>query len=261
MFFLIRKNKKKFLRFLPVIFFILMIGLLSRWPVGLSFIQKSFSQLGSFTTTLFKGKLSVEECQNNLISLRSLAIDQVGLRALKEENTELKSLLNFSERVSYQQIVAKVLSRSISPSEINFIIDRGEDDGVKVGSAVVVSDGQIIGRVQETRSKLSIVRSLLSPNSRLPVTLLNTSHTIGLAEGTGGSLFSLSFIPQEDSVAVNDLVVTSGLEIDIPSGLVVGIVTGVSSDSAAPFQEAVIEPLVDARFFSTVGVLVLPADL
>jgi cell shape-determining protein MreC len=86
--------------------------------------------------------------------------------------------------------------------------------------------------------------------------LLNEGRTIGIAQGTRGRLINLSFIPHGEQVEVNDLVVTSGLEDGVPSGLLIGIVNTVETDPNLPFQEAVVEPLIDIGRYRIVSVLI-----
>ena len=71
-----------------------------------------------------------------------------------------------------------------------------------------------------------------------------------------GNLLKLNFIPQETVIEIDNLVVTSGLEPRIPSGLLVGIINDVHPEPNAPFLEAVIEPLVDSRLHTSVQVLI-----
>lgn len=193
--------------------------------------------------------------------LFALAVDRAEFEELKAENENLRRQLGFVERQSFQFIPARIIKRSVSPLNAIFILDRGVEDGVIEGSAVIVSDGHLIGKVLEVKAKSAVVQSVLDRDSKVVVSLFNNSRTLGLCEGSGGALLSLNFIPQDEIVAVNDLVVTSGLEETIPSGLIVGVVTGVARDQAAPFQTATIEPLVDARQYSAVSVVILNPDL
>ena len=87
------------------------------------------------------------------------------------------------------------------------------------------------------------------------VTLTNRSRTLGLAQGLDGKLVRIQFIPSNEPFAVNDLVVTSGLESSVPSGLLVGLVNAVRHEQNEPFQEAIVEPLADPRRFQILTVI------
>jgi rod shape-determining protein MreC len=147
------------------------------------------------------------------------------------------------------------VSRSIGPDASAFVIDHGSDDGVVVGTPAISGDGIMVGKVVAVTASSASVRVISDRNSATAVTLLNGTRTIGVAQGMSGALLSLEFIPQDERVSVNDIVVTSGLETSVPSGLLIGIVNSVETNPNAPFQQAVIEPLADVRRMSVVTVI------
>lgn len=251
-----KKITKFVSRLWPIfVLFVVVLFFVSCLPRGLAMIERPLSSAGPWLSDLLG-------CQkdDDLASV-ALAVERAQFEALKSENENLRSQLNFFNRQSFVYVTASVIGRSASPVDSIFLIDRGSDDGVKENSAVVVGEGHFIGKVASTSSKTSRVRSILGRSSKVAVSLLNVSRTIGLAEGNGGPLLSFEFIPQNETVAIKDLVVTSGLEENIPSNLVVGLVTNVESNPTAPFQEATIEPLIDFREFNIVSVIVLPEGL
>lgn len=179
--------------------------------------------------------------------LASLSVDQVRLQELQDENRHLKETLGFLERQSISTMAAALVSRSTSHDRSLFTLDRGSDHGIQIGDAVFVRDGIFVGKIVEVTSSSATVQALTDPQMATAVGLLGQSQTIGVAEGLLGNLLRLKFIPEETSVRVNDLVVTSGLEPRIPSGLFVGMINDVRPEPNAPFLEAVIEPVVDVR--------------
>lgn len=259
-----QRNYRRFFIWLlsPLALIFLILFFLSFLPNGLTFFERPMSSVGVWFdnqwTKFFPSKEGENYCATNESELLvALAVDLSEFEALKMENENLRQQLGFFERQSFQYVPARIIKRSSLPTDDVFVLDRGSDDGVTVGSAVVVSEGHLVGKVIETKQKSSIVQSILGRSSEVAVSLLNSSRTIGLGEGSGGSLLSLLFIPQDEKITINDLVVTSGLEETIPPGLIVGVITGVERDEAAPFQTATIEPLIDSRQFSAVSIIVL----
>jgi rod shape-determining protein MreC len=55
----------------------------------------------------------------------------------------------------------------------------------------------------------------------------------------------MEYIPQEESINVGEIVLTSGLGGFVPKGLVVGQVTEVQQVDYALFQTAIVRPVVD----------------
>jgi rod shape-determining protein MreC len=55
----------------------------------------------------------------------------------------------------------------------------------------------------------------------------------------------MNYIPQNEIIKVGDMVITSGLEENVPSGLLIGVIEAVEKEAYQPFQKAVITPSVD----------------
>ena len=174
---------------------------------------------------------------------------------LREEIGVLRGELGFLDRSQVQAVAASILAKSVSQSVSRFVINVGTDQGVVLGAAVISGEGMYVGKIYDVGRRSATVSALTDPNHSVAVSLLNESRTIGVASGSVGELLQVNFIPTDEVVLENDLVVTSGLEEPIPSGLIVGIVNAVSQETGSPFQQAIVEPLTDIRRLSSVLVL------
>lgn len=174
-----------------------------------------------------------------------------------QEAQELRALLNYSARAGTRTLTASIVARG-GEKVLTVTLDRGSSDDVAVGDAVVVANGQFFGTVTRVSARQSEVALAQSSQSRVPVTILGNERTIGLAEGQDGNVLRIAFIPVETTVREGDLVVTSGFDGRLVSNLVVGMVTTVVVDEAAPFLSAFVEPLYDARTWTHVLVLIQP---
>jgi rod shape-determining protein MreC len=193
--------------------------------------------------------------------VNALATDRAKIDALEQENEELRSLVSFEKRSRYQALPASAILRDGVDPPVRLVLDRGANEGVTAGAAVVAGDGLFVGKVLSVSSETCTVALASAPGEKAAATLLNLTRTIGLAEGGRGALLQMRFIPHDQAVAVNDLVVTSGLEDHVPGGLVIGIVNAVKNDATSPFQEAVVEPLADPKRFSVFSILLDKASL
>ncbi len=240
----------------------LLIFLLTRGFVerGLHIIQKPLVSVGTWiyqqTSFLQNAGQHAHQVKKAEERLAHLAFDRIRLETLEKENAELKEALGFLSRNAYRSVSASIVSRTRPEEASLFVIDKGDRDQVTIGDPVVVNDGVLIGKVVETSSHSATVQSITDPQIATAVGILGQSQTIGVAEGTSGNLLRLKFIPQDTQIQVNDLVVTSGLEARIPSGLFVGLINDVRPEQNAPFLEAFIEPIADVRQFSIVHVLI-----
>jgi rod shape-determining protein MreC len=198
------------------------------------------------------------ELQDRLEKLSLLATET---QLLASENDELRELLGFAERTQESYLPASILSKSLNSTSGRLLLNVGAAHGVQMGSAVVAESGMLLGKVIGLSDQTSTVLTITDEQSAVAVSLLNDRRTIGVAAGTVGDLLSVEFIPVDEVVEENNLVVTSGLEEGVPSGLLVGIVNTIEEESGVPFQTAILEPLVDIRRVSHVLVITDPYTL
>lgn len=214
-------------------------------------LLRAFSRSGSLVTVSF-----TSEQQERLEDrIKTLAIDRVEFERLKSENKTLRKELGFLERTGFQAVGTSVLSKSLSQTVARFVLDVGSDQGVHVGDPIVADDGLLVGTIEQVEKKFSTAIALTDSTTATAVSLLNDRRTIGVANGTVGGLLEIRFIPADETIEVNDLVVTSGLEQTVPSGLLIGLVNAVELDQNTLFLTAMVEPLQDIRRLSHVLVL------
>ncbi len=167
---------------------------------------------------------------------------------------ELEALLGYTRIAAHPMIAARIIERSLPEAGL-VVIDKGTSDGIVVGSAVVVGDGQLFGVVATANTITSTIRITHNAQSKIPATILGRTRTIGLVEGQEGSVLHMAYIPEDTTIDVGSVVATSGLDGALPPNIVVGIVTSVSRQDTAPFLDALVEPLFDAREWTNVLVV------
>jgi rod shape-determining protein MreC len=204
---------------------------------------------------LTAGEITPDELRELYAQRNELAVDATELETLKMEHEEVLELLHFVDRTSTVGTVARILAKSISGTTSEFVIDIGSDDGVKIGDPVVVGDGIFLGKLSVVGRSTSTVTTLTDSQNATAVAVFNENRTIGVATGSIGDLLEIAFIPVDEELQPNMLIVTSGLEPTIPSGLLIGLINTVQEDPSSPFQTAIVEPLADVRRVSQVFVI------
>ena len=144
----------------------------------------------------------------------------------------------------------------------SIVIDKGSRDGLFAGLAVVSSSslgdtgqGIIIGKVVNVKDNLAEIYLVTNKNYKLAAAILGESKTSGIVAGELGLTIKMEFIPQTENIKPGDLVATSGLEQNIPRGLVIGRVTKVIKENNEVWQSAIIEPQIDLDSLSIVAIL------
>lgn len=183
-----------------------------------------------------------------------LTVDKAYLDQLEQDVQELQTLIDYSQQLTYQAIPARILARSVA-GDHQILVDRGYDQDVREQMAVIVEEGHMIGYTSTVNRHTSVVTLLKDVNARVPVAILGETRTVGLVSGQDGFLLKMEFIPQSEKIAESDVVVTSGLDGNFPSGLVVGVVNEVIQNERSEFQEALIEPIFDPDVYTNVLIL------
>lgn len=220
-------------------------GLASAWPARTEKLERQAleAEISSLKEEVARLNVSNSRCQD-----------------IAAENTKLRGQLNFSQTSVWRSILADIIARE-SPAageeRRDLVIDKGSQDGLRPGLAVISETGAVVGKVVETKSTTAKICLTVSPDCQLAASVQNSSRTQGLTNGDLGLTVKMEYIPQLEEIAVSDLVVTSGLGGDIPRGLVIGRISSVSSENNDVWQSATIEPLIDFNDLTVVGV-VLP---
>lgn len=171
------------------------------------------------------------------------------------ENGRLKSLLAYTESALGQEIPARVIAVNPVAFPLSIRINRGEDDGVHKGAAVITSDG-VVGQVIRVTGGYADVMLVKDPNSRTAVRV-QRSRARATAAGAGGDQYLvLENLLRTEDLVEGDLIVTSGTDGVFPPGLVVGKATAPQKQGKGMFQVAEVVPAVDTSRIEEV--LVLP---
>ena len=187
--------------------------------------------------------------------LAAMVVDQVRLRSLEEENRTLRSQARFLDRSGYDSVGARVIARDVSGQRALLTIDRGKDDSVEVGQAVITDDGIMVGKISRMEDRIAVVELLTDPNSRVAAAVQTKGQLAGVLEGRGNGTAVLTFIPSSEAVSPDQVIVTAGTEDKVPGNLPLGIVNTVETHSSDPFFSATIEPLVTLDRVTFVSVL------
>ncbi len=190
---------------------------------------------------------------------RRLTAENVRLKVLEEENQILREYLKFSKENKASFVLANIIAqRGMNADKLNqnIIIGKGAQDGVRDGAAVVVGS-VIIGKVTGIKNNTSEICLITGEDCKLAATIQGIGKTSGIISGDMGLTIKMEFIPQTEEIKIGDTVITSGLEENIPRGLVMGRVSEVNKENNELWQSAVIEPLVDMDGLIIVSVLLL----
>lgn len=190
----------------------------------------------------FNGLITLQRENERLRSERLQAAKQL-LRSsqLEQENTELRGLLDMRARVKVQAIAAEVLFTARDPFSRKVILDKGGNQGVEPGLAVVDASG-VLGQVTRVFPLHAEVTLLSDKEQAIPV-LIERSGLRAVMFGTGSGLTELRYLAANADVRVGDRILTSGLDGVFVPGLPVAKVIRASRDAAESFGRILCLPI------------------
>ncbi len=228
-------------------------------------LQRMFWSVGEGTGGLFQTLREQRALRSELEELRAqvdaLTVESVRLREYQAEAEELRALLNFTSDYPISTYLgAEVVSRDaceaypcgdvvgLEPNPyLRYVtINVGAQQGAAVGMSVVSGGAGLVGRITEVGPRTAKVQLLSDPDSGVAA-LLQTTRGTGLVVGQQDGTLQMKYVPQEEDIAVGDIVLSSGLGGVIPKGLVIGQITDVQQRAYETFQTATVRPAVDFR--------------
>lgn len=187
---------------------------------------------------------------------RAQAVTTANYKLVQDENRQLRELLDYKKKDRPSLIVAAVIGKSADNIDQTVLIDHGSNEGVITGAPVIAETAILIGKILKVNTTSAVVRLLNDNQSKLAATVLNRDKSLGVVEGGFGLSLRMKFIPRNESVAVGAQIVTSGLELGIPRGLLIGTVAAVENEAYQPFQQAVLTPATALDKLTLVSVIV-----
>lgn len=212
-------------------------------------------------------KLKDVEKDNDILET---SIDRID--SIEAENIELRRQLNALKEelnidyslADYEYLNATVISRNIGYWHNKITIDKGTYNGVEKDMVVINSKG-LIGKVIKSSTFTSDIRLITTSdtNNKISVHISNGSNNLyGLINNYdyNSNVLELEGISNTKDVNIGDLVYTSGLGGIFPSGILIGKVTEITTDSYDLAKIIKVSPSVDFTDINYVSILKRKSD-
>jgi cell shape-determining protein MreC len=219
----------------------------------------AFTQIGQRVAQGGPEDLAVLQEENERLTRQvdDLIIENAKLTIRLVELTETASAASYLEERQLPFLLARTTNVFTYQDASTILIDRGESDGVRVGQAIVLREGFLVGVVRETFSHSARVRLLFDNDTNLSATFAGDGAPQGIVVGELGLALRMELIPRDVEVKEHAVVLTAGIEEAIPQGLVIGEVFSVNDPGSALFQTAQLTALWDISELATVAVVTL----
>lgn len=193
-----------------------------------------------------KAKIELLETENKRLAL------------YEEENAKLSKLLEISQKYpEYETTATNIIGKDPGNWYNVFVVDKGTKDGI-TADMVLTSAGGVVGKITETGYTYSKAQSILDNRSSVAAMSLRTGD-LGVVRGDyslmDDGLCRMEYIDAESEIMKGDEIVTSYLSDIYPTGLTIGYVKEIVTDTNGLTKYAIIEPQVDFKHLSTLLVI------
>jgi len=216
-----------------------------RAATALNPVQRAFRQAGEPISNLLGDLDDFGRLNSENRALRSrieqLEADNARLRELQIQVRARQALLEVQAETDAVTITANVTTRDLTGLRTIIGIDKGSNDGLRVGLPVLAAGGTLIGQIYDVRPHTSFVRLITDPDSAVRVLHQQSRSEVVATGDTLGNLEAQ--IPWTSEVELGHLFVTSGLDGELPQGLPVGRVSAAEGTVQDAFRHVVLEPI------------------
>ena len=182
------------------------------------------------------------------------APEMLQLEALKEENNQLRRLLEAQERLSSKSQFAEILYAGRDPFSRKVVIDKGWQSDIKAGQPVI-DDVGVIGQVTRVYPLMSEVTLLSDKDQAIPLQVQRNGLRAVAYGGAEGGMLDLRFMAANADIRNGDTLVTSGIDGTYPPGLPVASVARIERDAAYAFAKIYLTPTAGTDRYRQVLVL------
>ncbi|MFQ6739290.1 MAG: rod shape-determining protein MreC [Alphaproteobacteria bacterium] len=138
------------------------------------------------------------------------------------ENKKLQNELDLVNAQPQEALIADVMYDNTTLHHNTFIINRGTDDKIERGMAVVSTDGLLAGVIVDTANNFSRVRALSDNDSNIAVRIVGTD-VYGFLQGNGSKTAKIGLFSKPDFRAnPGAKLITSNISGVLPGGIFVG---------------------------------------
>ncbi|MBI4653207.1 rod shape-determining protein MreC [Candidatus Kuenenbacteria bacterium] len=199
-------------------------------------------------------KKIIEENKRLKQKIQKLIIEKSQFEELSQENEVLRKELNFVKKNNLSFVVTQIIGEKNDLGLQTLIINKGKINGLIEGLPVV-TQGFLIGKIIKVDKYTAQVLPIIENHSLVAAVIQNYPKTNGLVRGEYNLSLIMELIPQDIEIKVGDLVITSGLENNIPRGLVIGQVEKIISQSEELYQKAQINSPISFKSLNFLTIL------
>jgi rod shape-determining protein MreC len=238
-------------------------------PQESHWLVKPFSMLGSAvsetfygfshgvkdTTAMYLDLINIKKQSEQLHSTNNELQSRLNsMNELQVENDRLRGLLEFKQQTKMKLTSAQVIGRDLVIDHNTITINKGTQDGLKSGMAVITTAG-VLGYIFKPEPFTAHVM-LITDRYAVVDGIVQRTRAHGIVEGKSQTSCALKYVERTEDVKEGDLVVTGGLDNIFPKGFPVAIVESVERKTFSVSLKVDLRPVVDPYKVEEVFIIV-----
>ena len=225
--------------------------------------QQGISNVGGWLSRrseeLVQIRQLLDENQRLKEQVDELIVENTLLQQDKSELVRLQELYKMDIQYdAYKKVGASIISRDTSNWYSSFVIDKGEEDGLK-RDMNVIADGGLVGRITTIGPNWAKVTSIIADNANVSAKILSSSDTMivsgDLETMKEGVIRFGQLIDSANVVAQGDKIVTSHISDKYLPNILIGYVYSIQDDSNNLTKSGYLSPAVDFEHLEEVLVI------
>jgi rod shape-determining protein MreC len=184
------------------------------------------SRLSSRTVEYIFGSSGLRE-ENHRLRDEVTRLRQEAEKRLEEELAcrRLAAIFDFRQETGRAMTVASVIGHDSTNLFRTILLNKGDRDGLEKNMAVVTPEG-VVGKIIDVFPRSARVLLLTDRSSGIDA-LVQRTRDQGVVQGLGARRCEVKYLSRQAAVAVDDVIITSGMAGIFPKGMRVGEVTDV----------------------------------
>ncbi|MEX0685869.1 MAG: rod shape-determining protein MreC [Balneolales bacterium] len=218
-----------------------------------SYLEEPLSNIRVYRTALQTNRQLHEQ---NIVLLDELS----RLRSAREQNIELKKLLDLKENSTYEMLPVKIVGKNLTGINNFLTINAGSNDSLKIGMPLIHPNG-LVGRVIAVSANYAQIMPYLNPLFRVSARIQKTrAYGVVSWETQNIEELVMNYVPQTIPVEIGSIVETSGYSHEYPVNIPIGQVVRTEPEPGMQTQRIYLIPFVSLNEIAEASVIKYTTD-
>jgi rod shape-determining protein MreC len=182
--------------------------------------------------------------ENQVMKVRQAELSLLANQSelLMIENQNLRELMALQKQVPFKTLPVEILFNPPNPISQRIVINRGSNDGLKLGNPIA-NDAGILGQVVRLYERSAEASLLEDRDFAVPVQVARNGLRAAVFGAGRGNPLELRYLPVASDLEVGDVLLTSGIDGVYPPGFAVAVISKIERNADKNSSNVFCEPI------------------